>query len=65
MKRIDDHLHYRIIDVSTMRELCRRWNTKLYESLPPKKLKHRALSDIRESIIEARYFKQYMFLPDV
>jgi oligoribonuclease len=60
MPRLEDFFHYRIIDVSTIKELVRRW----YPSLPrfPKKKAHLALSDIRESIDELRYYRKHIFL---
>lgn len=61
MPRIDQHLHYRIIDVSTCKELCKRWNKKLFSQVPSKKTVHRGLDDIKESIEELRYYKQFMF----
>lgn len=59
--RVDDHLHYRIVDVSTIKELCRRWNPSVYKNAPKKKLKHRALDDIKESIEELKYYKDIFF----
>ncbi|XP_031632445.1 uncharacterized protein LOC116346503 [Contarinia nasturtii] len=64
MPRIDSHLHYRIIDVSTIKELCKRWNGSLFSNVPSKKNVHRGLSDIEESINELKYYKQFMFLPE-
>uniref|UniRef100_A0A3Q3W2R3 Oligoribonuclease, mitochondrial n=1 Tax=Mola mola TaxID=94237 RepID=A0A3Q3W2R3_MOLML len=55
------HLHYRIIDVSTIKELCRRWFPKEYEMVPHKKAIHRALDDIYESINELRFYKSNIF----
>ena len=60
--RVDDYLHYRIIDVSTMKELCGRWNRKVYNAAPKKLLMHRALQDIRESINELRHYKENAFI---
>lgn len=59
MPRVIEHLHYRVIDVSTVKELARRW----YPDLPPyeKRGGHRALDDIRESIAELRYFREKVF----
>lgn len=56
-----DHLHYRIVDVSTIKELCRRWYPKTYEQVPIKREQHRALEDIKESISELRFYKQAIF----
>lgn len=57
MPRVNDYLHYRIIDVSTIKELCRRWRPDLYKKAPPKEFSHRSLSDIRESVEEMKYYK--------
>lgn len=62
MPKIDDYLHYRIIDVSTCKELCKRWNKNIFSNSPPKKLVHRGLDDIKESIEELKYYKNFMFL---
>lgn len=62
MPNIDNHLHYRIIDVSSVKELCKRWNSKIFAKAPRKKLVHRGLDDIRESIEELKYYKQFMFI---
>ncbi|KAK9881065.1 hypothetical protein WA026_014410 [Henosepilachna vigintioctopunctata] len=64
MKNVDDHLHYRIIDVSTIKEVCRRWNGEVYSSAPKKGYGHRALNDIRESIEELKYYKNNFFNVD-
>lgn len=61
MPSIDAHLHYRIVDVSTIKELCQRWYPTLYEGRPMKKGSHRALDDIRESIEELRYYRKTVF----
>ncbi|XP_039445655.1 oligoribonuclease isoform X1 [Culex pipiens pallens] len=61
MPRLNDYLHYRIVDVSTIKEVCKRWNGSIFSHAPPKKLAHRALEDIEESIKELKYYKQYMF----
>lgn len=60
--KVDDYLHYRIIDVSTVKELCGRWNRKVYSSAPQKKLKHRALDDVKESINELKHYKNNFFI---
>lgn len=62
--RVDDYLHYRIIDVSTVKELCGRWNRKIYSSAPKKMLTHRALDDIKESINELKHYKEKFFVVD-
>ncbi|XP_037136377.1 small fragment nuclease isoform X1 [Syngnathus acus] len=61
MPQFMNHLHYRIIDVSTIKELCRRWFPVEYKMAPPKKATHRALEDIRESIIELQYYRASIF----
>ncbi|XP_051895964.1 small fragment nuclease [Pristis pectinata] len=55
------HLHYRIIDVSTIKELCRRWYPDEYEDAPKKKASHRALDDIHESIKELKFYRMHIF----
>ncbi|XP_068577452.1 small fragment nuclease [Cebidichthys violaceus] len=55
------HLHYRIIDVSTIKELCRRWFPEEYKMVPHKKAAHRALDDIQESIKELQYYRANVF----
>uniref|UniRef100_A0A3B4GSK4 Oligoribonuclease, mitochondrial n=1 Tax=Pundamilia nyererei TaxID=303518 RepID=A0A3B4GSK4_9CICH len=55
------HLHYRIIDVSTIKELSRRWFPEEYKMVPHKKATHRALEDIRESIKELQYYRANIF----
>ncbi|XP_042355343.1 small fragment nuclease [Plectropomus leopardus] len=55
------HLHYRIIDVSTIKELCRRWFPEEYKKVPLKKAAHRALDDIQESIKELQYYREHVF----
>ncbi len=54
---IEQHFHYRCIDVSTVKELCRRWAPEIYAGRPHKLTAHRALDDIRESIIELAYYR--------
>ncbi|HEX6681653.1 MAG TPA: oligoribonuclease [Candidatus Limnocylindrales bacterium] len=63
MPRLDAHLHYRMIDVSSVKELCRRWYPRVYFGQPEKGLAHRALADIRESIRELRYYRGTIFVP--
>jgi len=63
MPRLDAHLHYRMIDVSSIKELCRRWFPRVYFGQPPKGLNHRALADIRESIRELEYYRRTVFVP--
>jgi len=63
MPALDDYLHYRMIDVSSIKELCRRWYPKIYFGQPEKGLAHRALADIEESIHELRYYRRIAFVP--
>ena len=63
MPALDDYLHYRMIDVSSIKELCRRWYPKIYYGQPEKGLAHRALADIQESIRELRYYRRIAFVP--
>ncbi|MFI7483063.1 oligoribonuclease [Kocuria sp. M1R5S2] len=58
------HLHYRVIDVSTIKELARRWYPRAYFQAPPKTGNHRALGDIRDSIDELRYYRRTVFAAD-
>ena len=60
---LDDHLHYRMVDVSSIKELARRWYPRVYFASPAKKGGHRALADIRESIEELRYYREAVFVP--
>ncbi|NQX27612.1 oligoribonuclease [Microbacteriaceae bacterium VKM Ac-2854] len=62
MPRLDKHLHYRNIDVSTIKELSRRWFPRVYFNAPKKNGGHRALADIRESIRELQYYRQAAFV---
>lgn len=59
--KVDDFLHYRVVDVSTVKELCGRWNRKVYNSAPRKQLKHRALEDVLESINELKHYRENFF----
>ncbi|XP_068244798.1 probable oligoribonuclease [Palaemon carinicauda] len=61
MPKLMKHLHYRIVDVSTVKELCRRWYPEDFTNAPAKKLSHRALDDIKESIEELRYYRSAIF----
>jgi oligoribonuclease len=63
LPQVDQYLHYRSIDVSSLKELCRRWYPDVYRKRPGKAEAHRALDDIRESIEELRYYRQAMFVP--
>jgi oligoribonuclease len=60
---LDSHLHYRIVDVSSIKELARRWYPRVYFNAPAKNGGHRALADIRESIAELRYYRAALFVP--
>ena len=63
MPELEAWLHYRIIDVSSIKELSRRWYPRVYFNAPAKSGGHRALADIRESIAELRYYRQAVFVP--
>jgi oligoribonuclease len=63
MPALNDFLHYRIVDVSTIKELARRWFPQAIENAPKKQGDHRALADVRESIEELRYFRDAVFQP--
>lgn len=66
LPEIEEHLHYRSVDVSTIKELARRWNPTIAKGAPEKNTTHRALDDIRESIEELRYFREQLFVaPEV
>jgi len=62
MPELDDHLHYRMIDVSSIKELARRWFPRVYFAQPQKGLAHRALADIIESVRELAYYRQTLFV---
>lgn len=62
MPILDDYLHYRMIDVSSIKELCRRWYPRIYYGQPEKGLSHRALADIQESIQELQYYRRTAFV---
>ncbi|MCT1605467.1 oligoribonuclease [Dermacoccus nishinomiyaensis] len=63
MPQLAGHLHYRTIDVSSIKELSRRWYPRAYFNAPAKHGGHRALADIRESIAELRYYREAVFVP--
>ncbi|MEU6752817.1 oligoribonuclease [Spirillospora sp. NPDC046719] len=63
MPALDAHLHYRMVDVSSIKELARRWYPRVYFASPEKKGGHRALADITESIQELRYYRAAVFVP--
>jgi oligoribonuclease len=63
MPELVAHLHYRIVDVSSIKELARRWYPRVYFASPKKEGGHRALADILESIDELRYYREALFVP--
>ncbi|HEX9542917.1 MAG TPA: oligoribonuclease [Streptosporangiaceae bacterium] len=63
MPELDTYLHYRMVDVSSIKELARRWYPRAYFASPQKHGGHRALADIRESIQELRYYREAIFVP--
>ena len=63
MPELEQHLHYRIVDVSSIKELARRWYPRVYFNAPKKTGNHRALGDIRDSIAELRYYREAIFVP--
>jgi oligoribonuclease len=63
MPSLEAHMHYRIVDVSSIKELARRWYPRVYFNSPAKSGNHRALADIKESIEELRYYRASIFVP--
>jgi len=63
MPELDGWLHYRMVDVSSVKELARRWYPRAYFASPKKGGGHRALADIRESVLELAYYRQAVFVP--
>jgi len=63
MPTLEAYLHYRIVDVSSIKELARRWYPRAYFNSPKKNGNHRALADIHESIAELRYYREAVFVP--
>ena len=63
MPTLDAYLHYRLVDVSTVKELAKRWYPRTYYASPEKRGNHRALGDIRESIAELRYYRDAVLVP--
>jgi oligoribonuclease len=63
MPTLEKYLHYRIVDVSSIKELARRWYPRVYFNSPEKSGNHRALADIRESIEELKYYREAIFVP--
>lgn len=64
MPELDEYLHYRMIDVSSIKELSRRWHPRIYNAQPAKGMAHRALADIRESIRELAFYREAMFVAE-
>lgn len=63
MPSLDAHLHYRMIDVSSFKELAKRWYPRVYYASPQKAGGHRALADIHESLDELKYYRETLFVP--
>ena len=63
LKALDEHLHYRVIDVSSIKELAHRWYPRVYFSSPKKLGNHRAMGDIKDSLIELAYYRRAIFAP--
>lgn len=63
MPALESYLHYRMVDVSSIKELCRRWYPRIYFGQPEKGLAHRALADIHESIRELNFYRRTAFVP--
>ena len=63
LPELDAYVHYRNVDVSSLKELCRRWYPDVYKGRPGKQEVHRALDDVRESIAELRYYRETMLRP--
>ncbi len=63
MKALDEWLHYRMVDVSSVKELARRWYPRVYFNAPKKGGGHRALADILESVQELKYYREAVFVP--
>ncbi|WP_299165700.1 oligoribonuclease [uncultured Arthrobacter sp.] len=63
MPAVVEHLHYRVVDVSTIKELARRWYPRAYFQAPEKSGNHRALGDIKDSIRELQYYRSTIFVP--
>jgi oligoribonuclease len=65
LPEVENFLHYRSIDVSSIKELCRRWYPAILAAAPPKQEAHRALDDIRESIAELAYYRSTIFIAGI
>lgn len=61
LPEVEQYLHYRSVDVSTLKELCRRWYPKAFSQAPSKRGSHRALDDIKESVAELNYYRSAIF----
>jgi oligoribonuclease len=61
MHDLDTYLHYRSVDVSSLKELCRRWYPETYSLRPDKSEQHRALDDVRESLAELKFYREQLF----
>lgn len=64
MPALEAYVHYRNVDVSSIKELARRWYRRVYINIPAKSGNHRAMADIRESIEELRYYREALFVPE-
>ena len=64
LPKVASHLHYRTVDVSSIKELARRWYPKVYFAAPKKDGNHRALGDIQDSIEELEYYRSQIFIPN-
>jgi oligoribonuclease len=62
LPELDQYLHYRSIDVSSFKELCRRWYPAIYKGRPSKNETHRALADVLDSIAEMKYYREHMLV---
>ena len=63
LPEVEEFLHYRSIDVSTLKELARRWHPAAFDAAPKKAGGHRALDDIRESLVELQHYRETLFVP--
>lgn len=61
MPSVNDYMHYRVIDVSTIKELARRWQPQIADNAPRKRFAHRSLDDIVDSINELKFYRQTFF----
>lgn len=62
LPKVAAHLHYRTVDVSTIKEVCKRWHPTIFTNAPAKALNHRSLDDIYESIKELEYYRDNLFV---